>query len=96
MRVSLDFKLDTSGLGTMNTSVSNWDNPGFVLSDFEEHWLGEIEVFLWWVAPAVFLIAGIGWTEVCSCDLDASGQTPLWTIRTLDLVTCPTSVAIVE
>lgn len=99
IRVPFHLKLDTATFVAWDTAIHDWDDPCSVYGNFGEHFHGQVEVFLWRVAPMVeirwVVIRG---AEICCGHFDWAcvGNAPLGLVHTHDLKTCTTSEPIVE
>ena len=99
IRVPFHLKLDTPTFIAWDTAIHDWDDPCSVYGNFGEHFHGQVEVFLWRVAPMVeirwVVIRG---AEICCGHFDWAcvGNAPLGLVHTHDLKTCTTSEPIVE
>lgn len=81
-------------------TIRDGDNSSTILSDFEEHWHGEIEVSTRRVTPAAIVVrkSVIGWTKVSCSDYNgrAARMTPPRVIRALDFKTRAAAQSVVE
>lgn len=76
--VAVDGKPDTSLLSTGHPSVSDGHDPGTILSNLQESWLGEVEVLAGRIAPPAIVIGQceVWRAKVCGGDCDGATQTP--------------------
>jgi len=71
IRVPCRLEPDTPTFGAGDTTIFHRDDPSFVHGNGGEHFHGQVKVFLWRVAPMVYIWKGVIWgTEICCSYFD--------------------------